>query len=442
MSSFDSKEALERELTSLQAEYRRVLDSTSYRVGRLLVDAVRSPRAMMRLPLECAVLIRELLRRRQPPAPGSAQYQETELGWKSLKNFVRSSGKKDFVFLFSGTACVQDTRGNRPIRQTQALLAKGVPVFFSYHRSRFDEELPSQDIEGLAQSPIDITLQLLDDIAAADFGEGVRRLFIVSYPYKGIERYVDVFRRNGWAVVYDCRDDWEEFALVGMAPWFSSQVEQNLVARVDRTFCVSRPLVAKMRDLAPGSCVELMPNAVEADFLPAGYRREPEMSPQIVGYFGHLSAAWFDWESFIEVARVCSQYRFEVIGHSAPEGLDLPKNIILLGPRPWQELHRYAARWSAAVIPFRMGRLADGVDPIKIYEYLSFGLPVVSFLMPQINDYPYTTTVNDVEAFCAALEKACKEVPKFGVIEEFLSRNTWEVRAEKLLSVVGESGSC
>src|SRR5690606_28885361 len=112
---------------------------------------------------------------------------------------------------------------------------------------------------------------------------------------------------------------------------------------------------------------------------------------------------WFDWQAFIQIAEKCPQYRFEIIGHSALAGLQLSDNIHLLGPKPWHELHRYASRWRVAIIPFRMGPLADGVDPIKIYEYLSFGLPVVSFLMPQIKDYPYTSTVASVEEFCAAL---------------------------------------
>jgi hypothetical protein len=66
-------------------------------------------------------------------------------------------------------------------------------------------------------------------------------------------------------------------------------------------------------------------------------------------------------------------------------------------------------RWSTAVIPFRMGPLADGVDPIKIYEYLAFGLPVVSFRMPQISDYPYTITVDSVGAFCDALRQGLRD---------------------------------
>lgn len=427
-------ERLRQELDELRIEHYRVLDSSSYKLGRLLTGALVSPRKLLRLPVDLYGLLSERRAQRRPPGPSSSIFQRVQSGWQGLADNARETNAP-VVFLFSGTTHIQGTRGNRPIRQTQALLRLGVKVLFSYHRSRFDEPLPGYVQEGLVQSPADITLQLLSDVAASDLGN-CKKLYIVSYPYPGIEQSVDLFRRHGWRVVYDCRDDWEEFAKVGMARWFDAEVERRLVASCDATLCVSGPLVEKMRRLAPGRQVMLVPNAVEVDFLPVGYHREPHRAPPVVGYFGHLSSAWFDWESFLEIARRSPQYRFEVIGHSAPQGLELTDNVALLGPKPWQQLHHYASRWSAAIIPFRMGPLADGVDPIKIYEYLSFGLPVVSFRMPQIEQYPYTTTVDSIDAFCLELDVACRSDPDPSRIAEFIAHNTWEVRAEQLIAMM------
>jgi len=427
-------EALRKELDQLQAEHERILGSTSYRVGRLLTGAATSPRALLRLPLDVMQLAREMRARRKPLGPDDENFQTVLRNWQGLAERVRAGEAKEIVFLFSGTTHIQDTRGNRPIRQTLALLARGTPVLFSYHRSRKDEPLPAFHADGLVQSPVDITMQILGKIAAADLG-GARKLFIISYPLPGIEKSIDMFRAHGWTIVYDCRDDWEEFSKVGMASWYNADVEQLVVRKSDRVFCVSGPLVEKMRRQTGCSHVELMPNAVESNFLPEGYQHNPAVSPKVVGYFGHLSPAWFDWEGLAEIARRRPQYRFEVIGHSAPS-MDLPENIDLLGPKQWHQLHNYAARWSAAIIPFRMGLLADGVDPIKIYEYLSFGLPVVSFRMPQIDNYPYTRTVESIDDFCEALDEATETVPDQAVIDAFIARNTWEVRAEELLSVL------
>lgn len=421
---------LQSRLQALHQEHQRVLSSFSYRLGLLLASAMRSRRLLFRLPFDLYSLWHEQRAARRPQAADPQIVANLTAQWEQMGQHARANNQS-VVVLFSGTTSVQDTRGNRPIRQTQALLRTGAMVFFSYHRTRTDEALPEPQHPHLLQSPVDITLTLLEQLAKTDL-QGCRKLFIVSYPLPGIERFVDVFRLHGWGVIYDCRDDWEEFSKVGMARWFNASVERQLVRDCDATLCVSGPLVDKMQGLAPASQVLLMPNAVERDYAPADYRRYPE-APPVVGYFGHLSAAWFDWDALQKVALARPQMHFEIIGHSAPLGLQLPSNVVLLGPKPWNQLHEFAARWSSAIIPFRMGPLADGVDPIKIYEYLALQLPVVSFLMPQIVNYPYTWTVDSVQAFCVSLDEACVCQPDSAVLADFLGQNSWELRAEELL---------
>jgi len=281
-------ERAERELRSLRQEHEQVLRSVSYRLAQMFVSAVRSPVKLLRLPVDIFLLVAELRRRKQPPAADSAVFLQLQGAWQKLAGQARADASP-MVFLFSGTTFIQGTRGNRPIRQTQALLRQEAKVLFSYHRSRFDDPLPDYESEGLVQIPQDVTLQLLPEIARTDLGNSPK-LFIISYPYPGMERQVKSFRQQGWRVIYDCRDDWEEFAKVGMARWFDAEVEKCLVRQCEMTMCVSAPLVRKMSSFAPERHVELVANAVETDFLPAGYQHTP-VEPPVVGYFGHLADA-------------------------------------------------------------------------------------------------------------------------------------------------------
>ena len=107
----------------------------------------------------------------------------------------------------------------------------------------------------------------------------------------------------------------------------------------------------------------------------------------------------------IEIANKRPKYEFEIIGHSEPEDLIVPANIKILGPKIHSEINEIASSWSVAIIPFKMGPLADGVDPIKIYEYMALELPTVSFRMPQIDSYPCTITVNTVDDFCSTISE-------------------------------------
>jgi hypothetical protein len=85
-----------------------------------------------------------------------------------------------------------------------------------------------------------------------------------------------------------------------------------------------------------------------------------------------------------------------------------------------------------------MGQLAEGVDHIKIYEYFGLGLPVVSFRMPQIEEYPYTRTVDSRLAFAAALDEAVDNQPDPKVLTEFLDASTWKHRARQFLDWTDE----
>src|SRR5690606_21798931 len=182
-------EAAQQELETLRLEYQRIEQSSSYRLGRLLTTALRSPRHLLRLPAGLMRLRGELRKRGRPPAPGSTVYRHLLRAWKGMAEQANEDGAP-VVFLFSGTTFIQGTRGNRPIRQTQALLRRGARVLFSYHRSRFDDPLPAYERDGLVQMPQDVTLQLLPEIAQTDL-EGASKLFIVSYPYPGMEKQVE-----------------------------------------------------------------------------------------------------------------------------------------------------------------------------------------------------------------------------------------------------------
>ena len=58
-------------------------------------------------------------------------------------------------------------------------------------------------------------------------------------------------------------------------------------------------------------------------------------------------------------------------------------NLHLLGRRSYDELPRYAKAFSVGLCPFRINELTLHVNPIKLREYLSAGLPVVSTDLPE-----------------------------------------------------------
>ena len=356
---------------------------------------------------------------------------------KNLKDFSKNlekSKSEDFFFIFSGTTYIQDIRANRPIRLAKEFSKRKIPVLFSYHRFLKTEEIPSYTTrETIIQIPIDITQDLIDEIIGLA-PKKKNRILMISYPHALMAKTLFRFKINGWKVLYDARDDWEEFQKVGKASWYKKEYESYIVKNSDIVTSVSEPLTNKLKKIDHSSHISTVPNALSTKFLSPDYKKK-EISQVIIGYFGHLSPSWFDWSALAEIAKRKKNYQFQIVGYKPEIKEQLPPNIELLGPKTPKEINKIASQWKVGIIPFKMGKLADAVDPIKIYEYLALELPVVSFRMPQIDNYPYTHTVESIEEFCDSLDQAIKIKINKAQLNLWLQENSWEKRTNKFLDL-------
>jgi FkbM family methyltransferase len=446
--SFEPERPEEKARKAAPATASRIDEaSLKYRLGHAIASAVRPSRETLRLPGRLWSIYRDYTSRRPELAVVESQSRDDrenverrqrqfDTDFERFVGQLKDTRPRHFVVMYGGTTYIQDLRANRPIRLTNRLLDLGVPVLFNFHRWRDTDHIPDYERADLFQSPIDQTPRLACRLFGEDLSSS-QSLFVVSYPHPSVVRLINQANANGWATIYDCRDDWQEFEKVGAAKWYDEAVERFVVSNCDLSCCVSRVLQTKLQGFAPSADVRRSPNAYDPGFLSKGYERQSSDEIRI-GYFGHLTPKWFDWEALATIARSRPAYRFELIGHGAPPVLDLPDNIELFGPKKSPEICQIASRWRVAIIPFKMGQLADGVDPIKIYEYFGLGLPVVSFRMPQIEEYPYTRTVDSRLAFATALDEAVDNQPDPKVLTEFLDANTWKHRARQFLDLTDE----
>lgn len=354
-------------------------------------------------------------------------------------NIAKDVRSKRVVVIFSGTRDIKEIYGNRPMRQARVLLDSGVPVLFSYYRWNAADRLAESDHPLLLQSPIDLTMEFFDRIMKADL-LGKEKIFVVSFAHPFMVRKLNELHAWGWRTIYDVRDNWEEFKKVGAATWYNKNVERYIVSNVEACCCVASPLQEKIQGFTTNKVVHLNPNAYDTRFLKAGHEGKTALrnGAKIAGYFGHLTPAWFDWKGLNAVARQLPDWTFEIVGRNAEGCGELAENISVFPPKSHAELNDMTQRWRVAMIPFKMGSLADGVDPIKIYEYLALGMPTVSFRMPQIHDYPYVLHVETTEAFAEKVVEASEMPLDRGVIDGFLSANTWQIRVNQMLGLLND----
>lgn len=370
----------------------------------------------------------------ESPAPPPGLPREFDLWAGAAEATSRSP-----VLILSGTR-LSRLEGQRPSQLALELAERGHPVLFASFRwpgERASAAIPPAQ-PNLFEVPLDAVAAEPSRVASALAGR--ERVALFEFPYPPLVELLAALNGCGWVTLYDLIDDWRAFADAGAAHWFDAPFERHLAAGVDAALAVSAPLLLRLGRLGrPGAA--LVGNALRPEIAPAEPAAPPladARSPRLAGYFGYLSPAWFDWELLAAAARARPDWRFELIGYGVDAAaLDLPANVALLGRKPPAELAGIAARWRAAMVPFREGEVAAAADPIKTYEYLALGLPVVvTGVAPPPGAEGLVARAYGVDAFVAALEASSNESQERAARRAWALGQTWRHRVDALLEIV------
>jgi glycosyltransferase involved in cell wall biosynthesis len=217
-------------------------------------------------------------------------------------------------------------------------------------------------------------------------------------------------------------------------------LEGELMAAADVVLASSRVLLAGCERAM--RCA-LVPNAVDLDDFPPPQRRFGE--PVTVGYVGALGP-WFDAPSVAALATARPQWRVRLAGRveaPAVRALGRHRNVELLGEIPYPQVPGFLAGLQALLIPFLDLPLTRAVDPVKLYEGLATGVPVVSCPLPAVEHWrePYVYRY-EAGGLLPALERALAEDRPQHAAERrrAVEGQTWRARAAAVLRLVGDGG--
>jgi len=337
----------------------------------------------------------------------------------------------------------------RPINAAKYFSARGYFVVFvvwQWSRDDAQENRPVHVWPGVFQVALFEFLDCRENFPS----RRKKALYIVSFPAPVLVDFVPELRKKGYAIIYDIMDEWEEFSKVGQAIWYEKDVEESLVLQSDLVTAVAPSLVDKFTPIRKD--IVLIGNGYTPDVLGCDHKDvsrrlsvDHESKNFTIGYFGHLTDAWFDWSLLFETSKNYPEVRFEIIGYGASvqmvKKITNYPNIKLLGKVVPSELHVFVCNWDAAIIPFLPGKLAEAVDPIKIYEYIYFGLSVFVTGMPHLSEYPGVVAHDRgdvVQNFGKFIESVGAQSIKNKVERaEFLEKTTWDARFDCLVKNVG-----
>ena len=238
-------------------------------------------------------------------------------------------------------------------------------------------------------------------------------------------------------IIFDCMDDIAGFTNISAEV---IDVEKQAIIESDLVLASSKNLFEKCKTL--NSNTALVRNAAEFHHFNTATRNgelNHLLGKPIIGYYGAI-AEWFDLEIIEYCAKNCRNWNFVLIGSSSnidTSQIEELSNIHLLGEIPYDRLPGYIAYFDVATIPFKINNLTEATNPVKFYEYLSAGLPVVSTPLPELEEYKdQCWLASDEKDFLEKLRAALQDKNNTNKLNTYYllgKRNSWEERARTII---------
>jgi glycosyltransferase involved in cell wall biosynthesis len=200
-------------------------------------------------------------------------------------------------------------------------------------------------------------------------------------------------------VVYYVVDEWSMFSYIDTEKTVAA--ERQLLSRADVVFAVCHALADNKRRANPETHLSthgvdhaLFARALDpATAVPADLAALPR---PVIGFYGTLQD-WVDLDLIAFLAERHPEWSIALIGQALADTSRVTRfpNVHLLGRKPHAELPSYCRGFDVGLIPYVISERMRYVNPIKLREYLSAGLPVVSTAVPEVTYYGHHCAVAD-----------------------------------------------
>jgi len=255
--------------------------------------------------------------------------------------------------------------------------------------------------------------------------------------------------------IFDAIDDWESVSVYRKLGQGIRSGYDTVMEHADIIYTVSRHLQKKFQERSKTPHVRHLPNGVDPRLFgfpaePPSVRRGTRKNRRpVLTYVGVLSER-VDLDLIEKISRDWPQCSFQLIG---------PMSRAV--ERRWTELQRIPnLEWRGLVhhskipdilrssdvllIPHMESPLSLSMDPLKMYEYLTTGLPIVSTPVPPMGEYDSLVHIGTGQRFSEKVGAALDEVLRpdaedlwHARIEES-RKHHWDTRTARIESDIAE----
>ena len=252
---------------------------------------------------------------------------------------------------------------------------------------------------------------------------------------------------NHGSFVYHCVDDLS--AIPGIDEIAFNCEEQRLLKKCHSVFVTSEALKDKCLNF--NSNTHYFPNVVDTEHFNQSFVTNaiPHDLANVpiprIGYIGALSDFKVDFSLIFEIAFSRPDWHWVIIGderegqHSRwVEKLKAMNNVHFLGHRTYEELPNYLRGIDVGTLPTLLNDYTRSMFPMKYFEYLASGVPVVSTPLEFTKQHKGGLCIaSDPVAFVKGIttQLANGRFTKDEAIS-LVGINTWSGRLKKMLKII------
>jgi glycosyltransferase involved in cell wall biosynthesis len=248
-------------------------------------------------------------------------------------------------------------------------------------------------------------------------------------------------------LIYYCVDDHSSFKGIDTEQF--ALLDKKMSQMADLIICSARTIHEHKKTYNKSSYY--LPHGVNYDLFSSVVNDDnltlasdiSEFTKPVLGFWGHISYDWVDVVLLKYIAEKKPDWNLVLIGkYSLKENeFEGHTNIHVIGEKKFEELPSYCKGITIGLIPFIKSKLTDNCNPLKLYEYLAAGLPVVSTDIPEVRQYAELIAVAKTkEEFLASCEKALEQLTseKSAIRSLSVKNASWEQRVEDIYKLINE----
>jgi glycosyltransferase involved in cell wall biosynthesis len=367
---------------------------------------------------------------------------DTEL-WTNQHHLMSRLARDNRVLFIESLGLRQPQIAGRDIKRVLRRLRRGLappravdglnvlsPLVLPFHRYRIVRELNRRLLPALVRR----AMQRL----------GLERPILWAYVPQA-EVLVDALDPS--LVVYHCVDDIAAQERIDTESFRAA--EARFAARTDLVLASAPALAERLRKIS--SNVMDAPNVADTELFCKALAPgplDPGMAalhaPRIV-FTGAIVAIKLDLPLLAELAELRREWSFALVGpigpgepHADISAITGAPNIHLLGPREYTELPDVLRAADAGLIPYARNTLTESIFPMKVYEYLAAGLPVVATPLPALAKVADVLTAADAQSIAELLDEALAEdsPERRAARSRAAASHSWDRRLEEIATAI------